>query len=228
MPTDFTLPELGENISSGDVLRILVKPGDSLAKDQPVLEIETDKATIEVPASVSGIVKDIKVKPGDKVAVGQAILSVESEDAPAPKAADAKPAPNAKAAQRRLPIESRARRKPSAAEGRAGAQGRVRLKTRSQGTPCLPNLPDPSAAIPTPVDYDAGGPVTSGEGARRARPQRREISRGARTTPEFAGSAATRPGRPVRPADGASWVWTSTMCLAAGPTDALVDDVKAA
>ena len=43
MPIDFTLPELGENISSGDVLRILVKPGDSLAKDQPVIEIETDR-----------------------------------------------------------------------------------------------------------------------------------------------------------------------------------------
>ena len=52
--TDFTLPELGENIAAGDVLRILVQPGDTLAKDQPVLELETDKATIEVPSSVAG------------------------------------------------------------------------------------------------------------------------------------------------------------------------------
>ena len=52
--TDFTLPELGENITSGDVLRVLVKPGDTIAKDQPVLELETDKATIEVPSSVAG------------------------------------------------------------------------------------------------------------------------------------------------------------------------------
>ena len=56
--TDFTLPELGENIAAGDVLRVLVKPGDTLAKDQPVLELETDKATIEVPSSVAGTVKD--------------------------------------------------------------------------------------------------------------------------------------------------------------------------
>ena len=54
--TDFTLPELGENISAGDVLRVLVKAGDTLAKDQPVLELETDKATIEVPSSVAGTV----------------------------------------------------------------------------------------------------------------------------------------------------------------------------
>jgi pyruvate dehydrogenase E2 component (dihydrolipoamide acetyltransferase) len=101
VPTDFTLPELGENITAGDVLRILVKPGDTLAKDQPVLELETDKATIEVPSSVAGRVTDIKVKEGDKVKVGQAILSVE-EGAPSGKPAatsePAKPAP-AKAAE---------------------------------------------------------------------------------------------------------------------------------
>ncbi len=54
MPTDFTLPELGENIAGGDVVRVLVAPGDSVKKDQPVLELETDKATIEVPSSVVG------------------------------------------------------------------------------------------------------------------------------------------------------------------------------
>src|SRR5205814_8740795 len=74
--TDFTLPELGENISAGDVLRVLVKPRDALAKDQPVLELETDKATIEVPSSVAGTVGEIKVKQGDKVKVGQVILTV--------------------------------------------------------------------------------------------------------------------------------------------------------
>jgi pyruvate dehydrogenase E2 component (dihydrolipoyllysine-residue acetyltransferase) len=94
--TDFTLPELGENIASGDVLRVLVKPGDTLTKDQPVLELETDKATIEVPSSVAGQVKEVKVKVGDKVKVGQAILSVDGgaakNDAPAAAAKTAAPA----------------------------------------------------------------------------------------------------------------------------------------
>ncbi len=75
--TDFTLPELGEQIEAGDVLRVLVKAGDTIAKEQPILELETDKATIEVPSSVAGTVKEIKVKAGDKVKVGQAILSYE-------------------------------------------------------------------------------------------------------------------------------------------------------
>jgi pyruvate dehydrogenase E2 component (dihydrolipoamide acetyltransferase) len=90
---DFTLPELGEQIEAGDVLRVLVKAGDTIAKEQPVLELETDKATIEVPSSVAGVVKEIKVKAGDKVKVGQAILSYE-EGAGAPggaKAAEAAP-----------------------------------------------------------------------------------------------------------------------------------------
>jgi pyruvate dehydrogenase E2 component (dihydrolipoamide acetyltransferase) len=88
---DFTLPELGENISAGDVLNVLVKVGDTLVKDQPVLELETDKATIEVPSSVAGTVTAIKVKAGDKVKVGQAILSLADNGVPA--AAPAPPAP---------------------------------------------------------------------------------------------------------------------------------------
>ena len=46
MPTEFKLPELGENVTAGDVVRVLVKPGDAITNDQPVLELETDKATI--------------------------------------------------------------------------------------------------------------------------------------------------------------------------------------
>src|SRR5438445_7564560 len=95
MATDFTLPELGEQIAGGDVLRVLVKAGDTIAKEQSVLELETDKATIEVPSSVAGVVKDIKVKAGDKVKVGQVMLTVEAADG-AP--ARATPAPAATAA----------------------------------------------------------------------------------------------------------------------------------
>src|SRR5204863_9882731 len=100
--TDFTLPELGENIAAGDVLRVLVQPGDTLAKDQPVLELETDKATIEVPSTVAGKIKEIKVKAGDKVKVGQAILSVDDGAA----AAASPPPPPAPAPPKPAPIEA--------------------------------------------------------------------------------------------------------------------------
>jgi pyruvate dehydrogenase E2 component (dihydrolipoamide acetyltransferase) len=101
MPTEFTLPELGENVAAGDVIRVLVKPGDTIQKDQPVLELETDKATIEVPSSVSGKVSAINVKAGDKVKVGQAILTVDDGAAQSAAKAEEKqaaaPAPAAPA-----------------------------------------------------------------------------------------------------------------------------------
>ena len=85
MATDFTLPELGENITAGDVVRILVSPGDTIAKDQPVIELETDKATIEVPSSVGGTVKDVRIKQGDRIKVGQVVLTVENGGSAAAK-----------------------------------------------------------------------------------------------------------------------------------------------
>lgn len=84
MPVQFALPDLGENIESGDVIRILVAIGDRLAEDQIVIELETDKAVIEVPSSIDGVVTEILVQPGDTIAVGQPILVVEAtaEEAP--------------------------------------------------------------------------------------------------------------------------------------------------
>jgi pyruvate dehydrogenase E2 component (dihydrolipoamide acetyltransferase) len=77
MIKEFKLPELGENIVSADILTVLVKPGDKIEKDQGVIEIETDKATIEVPSTVEGIIKEVFVKPGDKINVGAVLLTVE-------------------------------------------------------------------------------------------------------------------------------------------------------
>ena len=73
---DLLIPDIGENVAGGDVVRVMVAEGDTIRKDQPVLELETDKATIEVPSDVDGTVTAIKVKPGDKVKVGQVVLTV--------------------------------------------------------------------------------------------------------------------------------------------------------
>lgn len=72
--SEFIIPNLGDGVAQGDVLKVLVKPGDALKVDQPVLELETDKATIEVPSNVAGTVSEVKVKAGDKVKPGQAVL----------------------------------------------------------------------------------------------------------------------------------------------------------
>ena len=98
MSVQFALPDLGENIESGDVIRILVDVGDRLAEDQTVIELETDKAVIEVPSSVDGTVTGILIQQGDTIAVGQPILEVETGEAPAveetsPAVEEAPPAP---------------------------------------------------------------------------------------------------------------------------------------
>ncbi|MGE3577326.1 MAG: 2-oxo acid dehydrogenase subunit E2 [Vicinamibacterales bacterium] len=76
------LPELGENVASGTVARLLVSVGDTIAKDQGVVELETDKATVEVPSTVAGVVTSIAIAPGDKVKVGMPVLEVEEAAAP--------------------------------------------------------------------------------------------------------------------------------------------------
>jgi pyruvate dehydrogenase E2 component (dihydrolipoamide acetyltransferase) len=112
------LPELGENIEGGDVLRVMVKPGEAIKKDQPVLELETDKATIEVPSSADGVVKEIKVKPGEKVKVGQTIFTVDENGAGAAEPADAAVSPKAPAPEQE---SSRA----SAAQGPSTGQAKA-------------------------------------------------------------------------------------------------------
>ena len=79
METQFKLPALGENVKGGKVVSVLVSVGDTIQADQPVVEVETDKALIEVPSSVAGRVKAVHIKPGDEAGVGQAILTVENE-----------------------------------------------------------------------------------------------------------------------------------------------------
>ena len=88
--TEFKLPELGENIDQGDLVRLMISPGASISEGQPVMELETDKAVVEVPSSVAGTVKDVRVKEGEKVKVGQVIFTVEN--GAGPKAAEARPA----------------------------------------------------------------------------------------------------------------------------------------
>ena len=106
MSTEFTLPDLGENIESGDVVSMLVAIGDTLVEDQPVIELETDKAVIEVPSSVTGTITEILVQQGDTVAVGQPILKIEAEAGaePTEKAPATEPAPTA-AAPKEEPAE---------------------------------------------------------------------------------------------------------------------------
>ncbi len=90
------VPDIG-NFDSVDVIEILVKAGDTIAKEDPLITLESDKASMDIPSSHAGVVKEVKVKVGDKVAKGSLILLLESEanasaPAPAPKQEEKAPA----------------------------------------------------------------------------------------------------------------------------------------
>jgi pyruvate dehydrogenase E2 component (dihydrolipoamide acetyltransferase) len=85
-PSEFKMPELGENISQGDLVRLMIAPGAKVSEGQPVMELETDKAVVEVPSSVGGVVKDVLVKEGEKVKVGQVIFTLEGGASAPPQA----------------------------------------------------------------------------------------------------------------------------------------------
>ena len=73
---DIKLPELGEGIESGDVLSVLVSEGDTVAKDQGLIELETDKASVEIPSTHAGTITKIHVNAGQTLGVGGVIVSL--------------------------------------------------------------------------------------------------------------------------------------------------------
>lgn len=74
---NIALPELGEGVTEGELIKWLVKPGDSIKADQPIAEMMTDKATVEVPSPTAGTVKELKAKDGDVITVGQVLIVID-------------------------------------------------------------------------------------------------------------------------------------------------------
>ena len=188
MTTDFTLPELGEQIAGGDVLRVLVKAGDTLTKDQTVLELETDKATIEVPSSLAGQIKEVKVKAGDKVKVGQAILSVDDGGAAAA------PAAGKAAAGKAQPVAADA---PAAAVKSAPADAAEDEPEPAPQTQAARSRPkdDKSGVIEPGPDSPAATDARPASSGQASSQKVVDINRGARSQAEHA-----EPDLPVAPA----------------------------
>lgn len=142
--SDFKLPELGENIDSGDLVRLMISPGQSVSEGQPVMELETDKAVVEVPSTVSGVVREIKVKEGQKVKVGEVIFTLEGG-----VAAQAEPV------RRHEPVEH--------ISGQQAARLSFQLAMRAEGKteeealpPDQPQAPIPEFTMPVQLGKVAG------------------------------------------------------------------------
>jgi pyruvate dehydrogenase E2 component (dihydrolipoamide acetyltransferase) len=87
MPRQFALPDLGEGLTEAEIVAVLVREGDVIAEDAPLLEVETDKAQVEIPSPMGGRVEKIHVEPGQTVRVGAVLVTFADDGAPARPAA---------------------------------------------------------------------------------------------------------------------------------------------
>jgi pyruvate dehydrogenase E2 component (dihydrolipoamide acetyltransferase) len=150
MATEFKLPDLGENITSGDVVSLLIKEGEAIRPQQDVIEIETDKAVIPVPCAIGGKVSKIHVKPGETVKVGQVLLTLEEATqgvVSAKSGAPAKPAAAKPAAAAKAQPAAQAAKAPAAKPATAAKPA------ASQPEPAKPK----STTAPAPTPSRSGG-----------------------------------------------------------------------
>jgi pyruvate dehydrogenase E2 component (dihydrolipoamide acetyltransferase) len=167
---ELKLPELGENVTSADVLRVFVSAGDTVTKDQPVLELETDKATVEVPSSIAGVVQEVKVKAGDKVTTGQVILTVGGD----------------------VPERQSKPEKPAAATASAPT-----ARTKSEAPKDLPPAHAQSSTLPAAPGDTAAEGEPGGPGPAPARRPRGEVVQMSRAAATPAPDPATEDGGPA-------------------------------
>src|SRR5947208_14990382 len=97
MPTDVVMPQMGESIAEGTIVRWIKKVGEKVDRDEPLFEISTDKVDAEIPSPAAGVVAEIRVKEGETVAVNTvvAVIAAAAEAAQTKPAASGPPAPSA-------------------------------------------------------------------------------------------------------------------------------------
>lgn len=148
MATEVKLPSLGEGVASGDVLEVLVKVGDTVTKEQGLLELETDKATVTVPSPIAGKVVAVLVKERETVAVGAAIVQIEASAGSAAAPAAPVAAPSAPATP------------PPAAPVAPSIPPVAPAATAPKPTPVAPPPAAVAPVVPAPVSPPAA-PVTT-------------------------------------------------------------------
>lgn len=150
---DFVLPELGEGIEAGEVVQLLVAVGDTIAQEQAVLELETDKAVVEVPSPVSGTVTTLHVQPGTTAKVGQLLITLETQTSTAaPEVVRIPPAPPA----------------PAQDAGAPAVVPRPTAVTPAPSAPLSPPVVASSVAAPAPAARVASAaPVPASPAVRR-------------------------------------------------------------
>ena len=172
MPTEVKLPNLGDGIDTGDVLEVLVKEGDTIAKDQGIIEIETGKATMQVPSVAAGKIIKIHVGAGQTIPVGATLLTLEGAEAPAKAATPASPKPAAAPPAAAPPPEKAAKPAPApqppapSSEPPTATQPAPKPAPEPKPAPSQPSAPSPQSTA-TLAEPTHDGNVAAGPAVRR-------------------------------------------------------------
>lgn len=159
MPTEVKLPNLGDGVDSGDILDVLVKEGDQVAKDQGIIEIETGKATLQVPSTFAGKVTKVHVAAGQTIKPGAVLLTLEA----AAKEAVAK-APAAPAAPAAAAPAPAAKAPPKQAAAKPASPAPAAPPPEPEPAPVATAAP---AAAPAAEPAEDGGEIAAGPAVRR-------------------------------------------------------------
>lgn len=147
MATEIKLPELGDGIESGDILEIFVSVGDTVSEGDDIVEVETDKASVPVPSTVTGTVASINVESGQTIAIGDVLITVDggaaAPEAPVTPAVEAEPAP--------APPEPEVQPEPVAATPEPEPEPAPVIETPAPAPAPVVETPAPVAATPTPA-----------------------------------------------------------------------------
>ena len=155
MSRPFVLPDLGEGLTEAEIVKVLVREGDVIAEDAPLLEVETDKATVEIPSPMSGRVEKIHVEPHQTVKVGQVLVTFGEAVSVATKpigkqAADTLDPTRTLAPEPRTTVQgTRARQAPAAESPRAPARSFEPAETRAAVDVGAPARSGPVPATPS-------------------------------------------------------------------------------
>lgn len=180
MPREFLLPDLGEGIAEAQIIRVLVKAGDQIKEDQYLMEVETDKAAVEIPSPYSGIAKNVHVKEGETVNVGDVIVTFDDGDSAAPQRKKKEESAAAlPAAESKEPAEAPAEKRPAPA----------RQKTTAAAAPAVRKL-----AREMGIDLDSLS--GTGPGGRITRDDLEKHAKGDGPTPTAEPVTTPRPPRP--------------------------------
>jgi dihydrolipoamide dehydrogenase len=128
MSQQISVPDIGD-FKNVEVIDVLVKPGDTVALETPLITLETEKATMDVPSSVAGRVKSVAVKKGDRVSKGSAIVEVEAESAQAAQTPSPQPSPQGEGVEASTPTSA-----PSPRGERGGEVARSEAKRAEKST----------------------------------------------------------------------------------------------